>query len=295
MRSTIGASIIHWVLAYYLGVHLDMKMTGVAIASMVHFIFRFIFMYYLVTNNKDAQKCLISLRHEDSWKGLKEIIIVGWNSFLVKVMGWWAFDVFTQLASLLTETDVAAQTILRNIGLFTYMIPVGLMISTNYLVGRYIGMNRVDLANKIGKLLIGLTLTWSLSSMILVFIWREPIMSVYTTDESIKEVMRNAWNVVCVFVFFDCMQGVANGAISGLGIVKQVRWVTIVDYWVLGIPLSMYCMFKANMGIQGLWYGPTLAVLMNYLFYQKVILGADMQKISDETAERMKKENAELK
>ena len=66
-------------------------------------------------------------------------------------MGWWAFDVFTILAAELTETDVAAQTILRNIGLFTYMIPVGLMSSTTYLVGRYIGMNRDDLAIKIGK------------------------------------------------------------------------------------------------------------------------------------------------
>lgn len=33
--------------------------------------------------------------HEDSWKGFNDIITVGWNSFLVKVMGWWAFDVFT--------------------------------------------------------------------------------------------------------------------------------------------------------------------------------------------------------
>ena len=76
---------------------------------------------------------------EDSFKDLSVIVQVGYNSFLVKVMGWWAFDVFTQMASLLTETDTAAQTILRNIGLFTYMIPVGLMSSTNYLIGMYIG------------------------------------------------------------------------------------------------------------------------------------------------------------
>jgi len=54
-------------------------------------------------------------------------------------MGWWAFDVFTLLASQLSETDIAAQTILRNVGLFTYMIPVGLAQSTNFLVGKYIG------------------------------------------------------------------------------------------------------------------------------------------------------------
>ena len=96
-----------------------MKMTGVAIASMIHFVFRFIFMFTLVRCDKSAQKCFIPLNDEDSFKGLREMLIVGWNSFLVKVMGWWAFDVFTQMAAMLTETDVAAQTILRNIGLFT--------------------------------------------------------------------------------------------------------------------------------------------------------------------------------
>jgi Na+-driven multidrug efflux pump len=142
---------------------------------------------------------------EDSFKGLNEIITVGYNSFLVKVMGWWAFDVFTQFAALLTETDTAAQTILRNIGLFTYMIPVGLMSSTNYFVGMYIGMNRVDLAKKIGGLLSQVTLAWSFASMVIVFFWRDAIMDIYTCDESIKDVMKKAWTVICIFVFFDCM------------------------------------------------------------------------------------------
>jgi hypothetical protein len=41
-------------------------------------------------------------------------------------MGWWAFDIFTQLAAFCTIDELSAQTILRNIGLFTFMIPVGL-------------------------------------------------------------------------------------------------------------------------------------------------------------------------
>lgn len=67
-----------------------------------------------------------------------------------------------------------------------------------------------------------------------------------------------------------------------MNLTAKVRWIPIFDYWVLGIPLSMYCMFKIDLGIQGLWFGPTLAVFLNYLFYQRVILGADLQKISDE-------------
>lgn len=172
---------------------------------MVHFCFRFIFMFILVRTDKRAQKCFIPLNHEDSFKGLREIAVVGRDSFLVKVMGWWAFDVFTQMAAMLTETDVAAQTILRNIGLFTYMIPVGLMYASNYLVGMYFGKDRIDLVVKIGKLLGVVTFAWSLSSMVIVYIWKDTIMNVYTKDESIRAVMTDAWWIISIFVFFDCM------------------------------------------------------------------------------------------
>lgn len=57
------------------------------------------------------------------------------------------------------------------------------------------------------------------------------------------------------------------GNISGLGIVSKIRWVTSLDYWVFGIPLSCYAMFKLNLGIEGLWFGPTLAVFLNYIVY----------------------------
>ncbi len=99
--------------------------------------------------------------------------------------------------------------------------------------------------------------------------------------------MIQAWWILCVFVLFDCTQGVAAGNISGLGIMQKVKWVTAFDYWVLGIPLSWYMMFKADLHIEGLWYGPTLAVFMNYLFYSYIINSVDWQEIADDTAKKL--------
>jgi len=48
---------------------------------------------------------------------------------------------------------------------------------------------------------------------------------------------------------------------------KKVTWVTAIDYWVVGIPISCYAMFKLNMGLQGLWLGPTAAVALNTIIY----------------------------
>ena len=126
MVSTVGASIFHWFVAYYLAVSCDMRMTGIAIASSLQFVVRALISIVCVYLDKDLEKCLLPILHEDSWKGLGDMAKLGFSSILLKVMGWWALEIFTQLASFEAVQALAGQTILRNIGLFTYMIPAGL-------------------------------------------------------------------------------------------------------------------------------------------------------------------------
>lgn len=113
--------------------------------------------------------------------------------------------------------------------------------------------------------------------MIAVYFYRDDIHQIFTKDIEIRKVMIHAWSIIVIFVFFDCIQGVANGAILGLGVLDQVKWVTFLDYFVVGIPVSYYAMIHYNLGIQGLWVGPTVAVVLNYVFYQIVISKADWQ------------------
>ena len=82
------------------------------------------------------------------------------------------------------------------------------------------------------------------------------------------------------------MQGVINGIISGLGIVKRVKYATMISYWVYGIPLSYYCMYKLDMDAEGLWFGPTLAVLLNYMVYEHAISKADWQLVAEQTLKK---------
>jgi Na+-driven multidrug efflux pump len=92
---------------------------------------------------------------------------------MLKVMGWWAFDVFTLLASQLDQKSIAAQTILRNIGLFTYMIPVGLSSSINFFTGKYIGKQRVDLAHTMSNYTMYITYVWSVIVCVLLWLFED--------------------------------------------------------------------------------------------------------------------------
>ena len=118
--------------------------------------------------------------------------------------------------------------------------------------------------------------------MLIVYFGKQPIIDFYTSDEEVQSAILPAWNILTIFVFFDCMQGVAAGNISGLGLMSKVKWVTTIDYWVVGIPLSCLLMFKYDMALTGLWYGPTAACALNYIFYELKIRNSDWQQIADD-------------
>jgi len=124
---------------------------------------------------------------------------------MLKVMGWWAFDVFTLLASQLDERSIAAQTILRNIGLFTYMIPVGLSSAINFFTGKYIGKDRVDLAHTLSNYTMYITYFWSFAISGLLWLLEDNVMHFYTDSAPVIAAMKPAWIVILVFVLFDCV------------------------------------------------------------------------------------------
>jgi len=66
------------------------------------------------------------------------------NSLAMGVWGWWAFDIFTLIASYLGTAVIAAQTSLRTLGLITYMLPIGIMSASGTLIGNSVGAGRAD-------------------------------------------------------------------------------------------------------------------------------------------------------
>ena len=114
---------------------------------------------------------------------------------------------------------------------------------------------------------MAVTYIWSVVIALLLWLFEQAVMDFYTDSAPVQEAMKPAWVVILVFVFFDCVQGVSAGNIAGLGLMKKVTWVTAFDYWVVGIPLSLFAMFRLNLGLQGLWFGPTAAVFLNMFIY----------------------------
>ena len=99
MITLMCASGTHWVMTFILCKQYDFKMYGIAISTGIHFFVRLIVPLILMKLNPFFDGRIIPLSDKDSWTGFREIVRLGGASIMLKVMGWWAFDVFTLLAS----------------------------------------------------------------------------------------------------------------------------------------------------------------------------------------------------
>jgi MATE family multidrug resistance protein len=92
--------------------------------------------------------------------------------------------------------------------------------------------------------------------------------------------------ILNIFIFFDCLQGVGTGIIRGLGRQGLASTITITGYWIIGIPLSLASVFEFGWGIEGLWYGPTVACAFNFAFYYIMLVKTNWQEIADDVRKR---------
>ena len=97
----------------------------------------------------------------------------------------------------------------------------------------------------------------------------------FISEGKVHKMIASAMVILSVFVFFDCMQSIGVGMIRGLGKQGIASVATVVGYWVIGIPLSLVCVFYYNLGIVGLWYGPTTAIIFNFLIYYIIVIKTD--------------------
>lgn len=136
---------------------------------------------------------------------------------------------------------------------------------------------------------------WSLASIVLVWLSMDSILDFYTNDINVKNEIITAWPIFLAFIFFDCIQGVASGNIAGLGLSNEVKYVTFINYWLIGIPLSYFLVFKKDLGLLGLWCGPTIACLLNYLIYQYEMRIADWSMIATNFEKSIRKDAKHIK
>ena len=86
-----------------------------------------------------------------------------------------------------------------------------------------------------------------------------PLM--YINDPAVIDIAARLILIAALFQLFDGTQVVGLGILRGLGDVKIPTMITMIAYWVLGLPIAYLLGIHLHFGIQGIWWGLLLGLL----------------------------------
>jgi multidrug resistance protein, MATE family len=278
MYITIGANVINIVLNYLLiygkAGFPALGLTGAGIATLISRVLMGLIMWLFVRYHQQFAMYWKNFRMRKlSTRMFRKIIWIGVPTGMQYVFEVGAFSFSALMIGWLGAEQLAAHQIAINLASVTYMMAGGISTAAMVRVGNQLGRQDIPMMRAAGFACFGMVAAFMAVSCVLFIIGNQFFPSLYI-DEA--EVIRIASGLLIIAAFFqisDGVQVVGLGALRGLADVKVPTYVTLVAYWVIGLPIGYLLAFPLGLGVNGVWYGLLIglsvtAVLLLYRFHQ---------------------------
>ncbi len=173
-----------------------------------------------------------------------------------------AWNLSTFAAGYLTPVALATHTIALNYASISYMVPLGIGAAAAVSVGHAIGAGDPARARRAGWLALALGSGFMLCAGVLFLVAPGPLITLYTRDPRVLALGPSLLWIAAAFQIFDGIQTVSTGALRGLGETRVPMFANLVGYWVMGLPLGFILCFVLKWGINGMWIGLTLSLIV---------------------------------
>jgi MATE family multidrug resistance protein len=185
------------------------------------------------------------------------------------------FAVVTSLIGRLGAVPLASHQIALNTVSVTYMVPLGIGSAAAVRVGHALGRKDVEGASHAGWTAVALGAGFMACMAILLWIFPEPIVRIFTPDKNVIYAASKLLFVAAFFQLFDGVQAVTTGALRGTGDTRTPFICHLIAYWLIGLPLGYYLCFRRGWGAPGLWTGLCLALILIgialLIFWQRTV------------------------
>lgn len=174
----------------------------------------------------------------------------------------WVFNLATALVATLDPISLAAHAIALNAASVTYMVPLGISSAAAVAVGRALGAGDPREAARSGWHAIGLAAAFEVFSALAFLIFPRQIAHFYTADARIVAVSIRLLAIAAAFQMFDGLQATTAGALRGLADTRTPMLITLIAYWVVGLPLGCWLCYRVHWGVFGIWWGLCLSLFL---------------------------------
>ncbi|MBB6610035.1 MATE family efflux transporter [Pontibacter sp. Tf4] len=190
------------------------------------------------------------------------IFEMGAFSFSAIMIGW------------LGAKQLAAHQIAINVASVTYMMASGIAAAATIRVGNQKGLGNYRAMRMAGNSSFAMGVLFMLVSGLLMVAAKDIIPALYIDDPEVIQVASTLLIIAALFQISDGVQVVGLGALRGLEDVRIPGVISLVAYWVFGLPVGYVLGFKLGFGVNGVWLGLlaglSVAALLLFLRFKKL-------------------------
>jgi len=182
--------------------------------------------------------------------GLQWVFEVGAFAFAVIMIGW------------ISPKAQAAHQVALSLAATTYMMASGLSAAASVRVGNQAGLHYREGVRTAGFSAFIMVLLFMGCCAIGFVLFRNDLPAFFTKDPEVISIASSLLVIAAFFQLSDGVQVVGLGALRGVKDVKLPTVITLIAYWVIGLPMSYVFAFKMGLGANGVWYGLSLGLLI---------------------------------
>lgn len=191
---------------------------------------------------------------------LKEIFRVGLPSGFQYAFEVGAFAAAAIIIGWYGKYELAAHQVAINIASVTYMIATGISAGGSIAVGDALGRKHKTDLLKSGRAALIMGTLFMGGCGLLFAVANHFIVGLYTHDEQVAGMAANLIWIAALFQLSDGIQCVSLGVLRGIADTKVPTLVTVIAYWVIGIPAGLWMAEYFDIGLYGIWFGLSLGL-----------------------------------
>ncbi|SHG74122.1 MATE family efflux transporter [Pollutimonas bauzanensis] len=238
---------------------------GVALTTSIVFLLSFLMFLAVVLNNR-------ILAPHVAWPGLRwspDAIKAVWRLGL-PIAGTYAseagfFSVLTLLIGTLGREALAAQTVLNQIIYIVFMISAGISHAASIHISEACGVADYARARRLGFLGLALGVAAMLAVAVPYVLVPDAIVALFISADhranaTTLALAASGLLIAIVLQIFDASQNIGNGILRGTGDTAGPFRISLLGYWLVGLPCAYLLGVTLGYGIYGVWIGQTIGL-----------------------------------
>ncbi|MDO0937847.1 MATE family efflux transporter [Streptomyces sp. DG2A-72] len=166
------------------------------------------------------------------------------------------FSVVALLIGTFGSAALAAHTAVNQLIYIVFQIAVGLSHAASINVSRELALDRVDAAQRIKNTALACAAAvMALVGVLYLTIPELVLRPFLDASSNAEDIATNLLLVAAVLQFFDCAQNIGVGLLRGLDDTKSGFRITLVGYWLIGLPAAWIFGSLAGWDTVGVWLG----------------------------------------